>query len=165
MSMTSSLTSITPSTDDPQTKEPTMAKPKSKPSNELEYLIQGALTDLVSIGTLYTVASRTSVWILCNKEWDGRTPDQDLKTLVMQPAEGPSMLPFWTGKERTAFAAEKYPDYPVAVQVMGAVLFTQAGGKVGLAVNPGDEFQFQLTPEGVDQLRQAFGPRVPVKSN
>ena len=73
-----------------------MSEPK--PTNELEYLIQGALADLVSIGTLYTVVLRTSVWILCDREWDGRTPDPELKTLVMQPAEGPQMLPLCSRK-------------------------------------------------------------------
>lgn len=136
-----------------------------KPDNELEYLIQGALANLVSIGTLYTVAMRTNIWLLANKPWDGKTADPELKTLVIQPEQGAGMLPFWTSEARTVFAAGKYPDYPHAVQVMGAVLFTQAGGKVGLAVNPGDHFQIQLSPEGVDQLRQVFGPRPAAESN
>jgi hypothetical protein len=134
-----------------------------KPVNELEYLIQGADLDLVSIGTLYTVLLRTPVWILANKPWDGRQADPELKTLVMAPEGGPQMLPVWTDNARTATARERYPEYPHAVQVMGGLVLTQAGGVTGLVFNPGDAFQLQLTPEGIDQLRQAFGPRVPAK--
>jgi len=134
----------------------------SNPKNELEYLIEGGKKDLVSIGTLYQVLVRSKVHVLCNKEWDGKTPDPELKTLVLKPGDGqPDFLPVFTTPFRAGMALEKYPDYPVLNEAPAAFALMHVGGNTGLAVNPGGMFDLQLSPVSLDQLKQVFGPKAP----
>lgn len=132
----------------------------SNPKNELEYLIEGGKRELVSIGTLYQVLLRTQVHVLCNKEWDGAVADSDLKTLVMKPEDGsPSMLPIFTTPLRAGLAMSKYPEYPFLNKAPALLALVHAGNGVALAINPGGLFDLQITPQGIDQLKTAFGPK------
>lgn len=132
----------------------------SNPKNELEYLIEGGKKELVSIGTLYQVLVRSQVHVLCNKEWDGKTADPELKTLVLKPDDGtPDVLPIFTTAFRAGLAMEKYPDYPVLNKVPAAFALMHVGGKTALGINPGGLFDLQITPQGIDQLKVAFGPK------
>lgn len=134
----------------------------SNPKNELEYLIEGGKKELVSIGTLYQVLVRSQVHVLCNKEWDGKTADPDLKTLVLKPGDGsPDVLPVFTTTFRAGLAMEKYPDYPVLNKVPASFALMHVGGTTALGINPGGLFDLQITPQGIDQLKVAFGPKLP----
>jgi hypothetical protein len=133
----------------------------SNPKNELEYLIEGGRKDLVSIGTLYQVLLRSQVHVLCNKEWDGKTVDNEMKTLVMKPDDGTAdFLPVFTTPLRAGLAMSKYPDYPFLNKAPAALALALCGGKTGLAINPGSLFDLQITPQGIDQLKAAFGPKM-----
>lgn len=133
----------------------------SNPKNELEYLIEGGKKELVSIGTLYQVLARSQVYVLCNKEWDGKSADPELKTLVLKPGDGsPDFLPIFTAPLRAGLALEKYPDYPVLNKTPASFALVHVGGNTGLAINPGGLFDLQVTPQGLDQLKAAFGPKV-----
>lgn len=136
--------------------------PSPLAGNELDYLIEGGRRDLVSIGTVYQVLVRSQVYVLCNKAWDGKSPDPSLKTLLMKPeGEMPDMFPIFTDPKHAKLALEKYPDYQVLNQTPAALALTHCGGKVGLAINPGGRFDVQITPSGIDQLKQLFGPKPP----
>ena len=133
----------------------------SNPKNELEYLIEGGKKELVSIGTLYQVLVRSQVHVLCNKAWDGKTVDPELKTLVMKPGDGnPDFLPVFTTPLRAGMAIEKFKDYPHLNKAPAAFALAHAGGTTGLAINPGSLFDLQITPQGIDQLKAAFGPKL-----
>lgn len=130
------------------------------PKNELEYLIEGGRRDMVSIGTLYQVLVRSQVYVLCNKAWDGKTPDPEMKTLLMKPEDGSAdLLPVFTHPSRAGLALEKYPDYPILNKTPAALALVHVGGTVGLAINPGSSFDIQITGPGIDQLKQVFGPK------
>lgn len=131
---------------------------KKAPQNELEYLIEGGRRDLVSIGTLWQVMLRSEMYVLCDKEWDGRTADPSLKTLLMSPGNGqPDMLAVFTAPVRAELALTKYPDYQKLVKIPGGLALHQVGGKMGLVVNPGADFDMQLAPDALDKLKQMFG--------
>ena len=133
-------------------------KDKKDPQNELEYLIDGASRDLVSISTLWQVFLRSEFYVLCDKDWDGRTPDPTLKTLIMAPGAGaPDLLAVFTTPPRAELARTKYADYPKLVKVPGGLALHQVGGKLGLAVNPGGAFDMQMAPEALDKLKETFG--------
>jgi hypothetical protein len=133
-------------------------KDKKAPQNELEYLIDGGSRDLVSIGTLWQVFLRSEVYVLCDKDWDGRTADPTLKTLIMAPGAGaPDLLAVFTSPPHAELAKSKYADYPKLVKVPGALALHQVGGKLGLAVNPGGAFDMQMAPDAIDKLKDAFG--------
>jgi hypothetical protein len=134
----------------------------SNPKNELEYLIEGGKKELVSIGTLYQVLVRSQVYVLCNKEWDGKNADPDLKTLVLRPGEGESdVLPIFTTTFRAGLAMEKYAEYPVLNKVPAAFALLHAGNGTALGINTGGLFDLQITAQGIDQLKAAFGPKPP----
>jgi len=133
-------------------------KDKKEPLNELEYLIDGASRDLVSIGTLWQVLLRSELYVLCDKEWDGRTADPSLKTLLMAPGNGEAdLLAVFTAPQRAEKALQKYADYQKLVKVPGGLALHQVGGKLGLAVNPGGAFDMQMPPQALDTLKQSLG--------
>src|SRR5688572_21914335 len=119
---------------------------KKDPQNELEYLIDGARRDLVKIGTLWQVLLHSEVHVLCDREWDGKTADPAMKTLLMSPGKGePDLLAVFTAPVRAELALNKYPEFQKLVKVPGGLALHQLGGKLGLAVNPGGAFDMQLT--------------------
>ena len=133
-------------------------KDKKDAQNELEYLIDGARRELVSIGTLWQVLLRSEVYVLCDKEWDGRTADPSMKTLLMSPGKGEAdLLAVFTAPVRAELALSKYGDYQKLVKVPGGLALHQHGGKLGIAVNPGGAFDMQMAPDAIDKLKQAFG--------
>jgi len=135
-------------------------KDLDQPQNELEYLIDGARRELVSIGTLWQTLLRTELYVLCDREWDGRTADPSLKTLLMAPGKGEAdLLAVFTSPLRADLALKKYADYPKLVKVPGGLALHQVGGKLGLAVNPGGAFDMQIPPQALDTLKQALGVR------
>lgn len=139
-------------------------KEKTQPLNELEYLIDGASRDLVSIGTLWQVLLRSELYVLCDKEWDGRTADPSLKTLLMAPGKGEAdLLAVFTAPARAELALKKYAEYQKLVKVPGGLALHQVGGKLGLAVNPGGAFDMQMPPQALDTLKQTLGlkPQMP----
>lgn len=133
----------------------------SNPKNEIEYLIEGGKRDLVSIGTLYQVLVRSQVYMLCNRAWDGKTPDPEMKSLLMKPDDGSSnLLPVFTTELRAGMALEKYgAEYPHLNKVPAAFALAHAGGSTSLAINPGGLFDMVITSNGIDQLKAAFGPK------
>ena len=133
----------------------------SNPKNEIEYLIEGGRRDLVSLGTLYQVLMRSQVYLLCDKQWDGKTADPTMKTLVMKPEDGSGdVLPIFTTPLRAGLAIEKYTDYPVLNKAPALFALVHTGGTTGLAINPGGLFDLHITALGVDQLKAAFGPKI-----
>jgi hypothetical protein len=133
---------------------------KKEPKNELEYLIAGARRDLVSAATLWIALQRSHVYVLCDREWDGKSVDGPLNTLLMKPEDGSAdLLAVFTDPERAAYALQKYPDYKVVNKVPGMLALFQVGGDRGLALNVGEAFELSIAPVGIDQLKQAYGPR------
>ena len=137
-------------------------KDPTEPLNEIEYLIAGTRRDLVSVGTLWVTMMRAPLWVMCDREWDGKVADVPLNALTMNAEDGrPAVLAVFTDPMRAEFALTKYPDYPQLNRIPAPMAFFQIGGERGLAVNPGGAFDLTIPPKVVDQLKEVFGPRLP----
>lgn len=138
----------------------TEKKDQGEPKNEIEYLIAGTRRELVSVGTLWVSMMRAPLWVLCDREWDGKENDKPLNALTMQAEAGqPEVLAVFTDPRHAEFAKGKYPDYPVLNKIPAPMAMFQVGGARGMAINPGGTFDATIPPHIVDQLKQAFGPR------
>ncbi|MCG8433290.1 MAG: SseB family protein [Gammaproteobacteria bacterium] len=133
-----------------------------EPKNELEYLMLGAKNGIVSVPVVYLSLLLSPVVILCNKEWDGRTPDPDLQALMFTDNNtGLRISVMFSDEERSERMREKYEGYSYPVTVSAAAMMQTMKDDMGFVINPGMEVSMQVEPEGVQQLIETFGTAPP----
>ncbi|HWP94959.1 MAG TPA: SseB family protein [Gammaproteobacteria bacterium] len=138
---------------------------ETKFTNELEYLLDGARRGIVSLATFYQCLTRSWVYILCNKEWDGKSADPELKTMMIPERAGSDQLyiALFTDQAHTDTWRKAFPEYAYPLKVLAGAMLRFTNERVGIAVNPGHEVGVQIKPPGVTEMRQLFGDGLPVR--
>lgn len=133
-------------------------------AKEIEYLLDGVAQGTVRVGTLYQALLRAPVFALFNKEWDGKEPVSDLKTLLLKDAEGAPLVPLFSSAERTLEARKENPDFDHPRQVAAEGMLKVFDPSWGLVLNPASgQKALQIAAAQLNQLRDHFGPeRQPV---
>jgi hypothetical protein len=125
--------------------------------NELEFLIDCGREGKVTMATIYQALIRSSIIVLMNKEWDGRTQDPELKAMMLQDKDGNNLMVTFTDESRTAEIKARHPEFTHEKVVPVAPMLDNLDEQIGLIINPGQSVGVQITPEGLKELKEQFG--------
>jgi hypothetical protein len=85
-------------------------------------------------------------------EWDN-----DIHPLVVGSPNGFPVLAVFSSVERSAVSKEKAPGHPYAMEAPFAWMLRGIQPGVGLVMNPGSAFGFEIPPDSLSSLRQGYG--------
>ncbi|MDQ0755253.1 SseB family protein [Arthrobacter sp. B3I4] len=126
----------------------------SQPLNDLEEkLSRGEEPDANPVDVVLSFLNN-EVYIISSETVDG--PDSQVEPLVLANAAGKPVLAVFSHPSRVA---EQYlAAAPNVLGTQGAAILGNLGDELGMVINPGAAFGFEIDPEGVANIRRDFKP-------
>jgi hypothetical protein len=125
-----------------------------QPLNELEEkLARGEQPDANPVDVILAFLNN-EVYVLSPDELE--SPDSQVEPLVLANSSGQPVLAVFSHPSRVA---EQYlAAAPNVLGTQGAAILGNLGDELGLVINPGAAFGFEIDPEGVANIRRDFHP-------
>ncbi|MGP4031876.1 SseB family protein [Pseudarthrobacter sp. 1C304] len=125
-----------------------------QPLNDLEEkLARGEQPDANPVDVILAFLN-SEVYIVSSDTVDG--VDSQVEPLVLANSAGNPVLAVFSHPSRVA---EQYLEAaPNVLGTQGAVILGNLGDELGMVINPGAAFGFEIDPEGVANIRRDFKP-------
>ena len=126
----------------------------NQPLNELEeQLARGEQPDANPVEVILSFLNN-EVYIVSSDTIDG--PDSQVEPLVLANAAGEPVLAVFSHPSRVAeqFLAAA----PNVLGTQGSAIIGNLGDQLGMVINPGAVYGFEIDPEGVANIRRDFKP-------
>jgi hypothetical protein len=125
-----------------------------QPLNDLEEkLARGEQPDANPVDVILAFLN-SEVYIVSSDTVDG--VDSQVEPLVLANSAGNPVLAVFSHPSRVA---EQYLDAaPNVLGTQGAAILGNLGDELGMVINPGAAFGFEIDPEGVANIRRDFKP-------
>ena len=126
----------------------------SQPLNDLEEkLARGEQPDANPVDVILSFLNN-EVYIVSSDTLEG--PDAQVEPLVLANASGKPVLAVFSHPSRVT---EQYLAVaPNALGTQGAAILGNLGDELGMVINPGAAYGFEIDPEGVANIRRDFKP-------
>jgi hypothetical protein len=126
----------------------------SQPLNDLEEkLSRGEQPDANPVDVILSFLNN-EVYIVSSDTIEG--PDSQVEPLVLANSAGKPVLAVFSHPSRVA---EQYlAAAPNVLGTQGAAIIGNLGEELGMVINPGAAFGFEIDPEGVANIRRDFKP-------
>lgn len=125
-----------------------------QPLNDLEEkLARGEQPDANPVDVILAFLNN-EVYVVSNDVLEG--PDSRVEPLVLANASGQPVLAVFSHPSRVAeqFLAAA----PNVLGTQGSAIIGNLGDELGMVINPGAAFGFEIDPEGVANIRRDFKP-------
>ena|SRR5215207_3224347 len=124
----------------------------SRPLNELEeQLARGGQPDANPVDVILSFLNN-EVYIISGDELEGE--DSQVEPLVLANSEGQPVLAVFSHPNRVD---EQYlAAAPNVLGTQGAAIIGNIGDELGMVINPGSAFGFEISPEGIANIRRDF---------
>ena len=125
-----------------------------QPLNDLEEkLARGEQPDANPVDVILSFLNN-EVYIVSSDTIEG--PDSQVEPLVLANASGEPVLAVFSHPSRVA---EQYlAAAPNVLGTQGAAIIGNLGDELGMVINPGAVYGFEIDPEGVANIRRDFKP-------
>jgi hypothetical protein len=125
-----------------------------QPLNDLEEkLARGEQPDANPVDVILSFLNN-EVYIVSSDTIDG--PDSQVEPLVLANASGEPVLAVFSHPSRVA---EQYlAAAPNVLGTEGSAIIGNLGDQLGMVINPGAVYGFEIDPEGVANIRRDFKP-------
>ncbi len=125
-----------------------------QPLNDLEEkLARGEQPDANPVDVILSFLNN-EVYIVSSDTIDG--PDAQVEPLVLANAAGEPVLAVFSHPSRVA---EQYlAAAPNVLGTQGSAIIGNLGEQLGMVINPGAVYGFEIDPEGVANIRRDFKP-------
>lgn len=125
-----------------------------QPLNDLEEkLSRGEQPDANPVDVILAFLNN-EVYIVSSEGLEG--PDSQVEPLVLANSSGQPVLAVFSHPSRVA---EQYlAAAPNVLGTQGAAILGNLGDDLGMVINPGAAFGFEIDPEGVANIRRDFKP-------
>ncbi|MFS0717714.1 SseB family protein [Arthrobacter sp. 1P04PC] len=126
----------------------------SQPLNDLEEkLARGEQPDANPVDVILSFLNN-EVYIASSDTLEG--PDSQVEPLVLANASGNPVLAVFSHPSRVT---EQYlAAAPNILGTQGAAILGNLGDELGMVINPGAAYGFEIDPEGVANIRRDFKP-------
>lgn len=126
----------------------------SQPLNDLEEkLSRGEQPDANPVDVILSFLNN-EVYIVSSDTIEG--PDSQVEPLVLANSAGKPVLAVFSHPSRVT---EQYlAAAPNVLGTQGAAIIGNLGDELGMVINPGAAFGFEIDPEGVANIRRDFKP-------
>ena len=126
----------------------------SQPLNDLEEkLARGEQPDANPVDVILSFLNN-EVYIVSSDTLEG--PDAQVEPLVLANASGKPVLAVFSHPSRVT---EQYlAAAPNVLGTQGAAILGNLGDELGMVINPGAAYGFEIDPEGVANIRRDFKP-------
>ena len=124
----------------------------TRPLNDLEEkLAKGDQPDANPVDVILSFLNN-EVYIISSDTVEG--PDSQVEPLVLANSDGQPVLAVFSHPSRVD---EQYLDAaPNILGTQGAAIIGNLGDELGMVINPGSAFGFEIDPEGVANIRRDF---------
>ena len=124
----------------------------TRPLNDLEEkLAKGDQPDANPVDVILSFLNN-EVYIISSDTVEG--PDSQVEPLVLANSDGQPVLAVFSHPSRVV---EQYLDAaPNILGTQGAAIIGNLGDELGMVINPGSAFGFEIDPEGVANIRRDF---------
>lgn len=124
----------------------------TRPLNDLEEkLAKGDQPDASPVDVILSFLNN-EVYIISSDTVEG--PDSQVEPLVLANSEGQPVLAVFSHPSRVD---EQYlAAAPNILGTQGAAIIGNLGDELGMVINPGSAFGFEIDPEGVANIRRDF---------
>jgi hypothetical protein len=136
-----------------------------KPNNPLEEKLLAMYRKEIKITDFLEILLDSQVIILADRDVDITGPDMLFNPLAITSPMGYNVLATFSSIERAQAAVSRYPEYTFAISVDTSWFLQRAYENVGLALNPGWPFGFELPPDGLQQVLIRFGVKKLFREN
>ena len=132
------------------TEQPAIADPT--PLNDLEeHLAKGGQPDASPVDVILSFLN-SEVYIISSDTVEGE--DSQVEPLVLANAEGDPVLAVFSHPSRVD---RPYLDAaPNVLGTQGAAIIANIGEELGMVINPGAAYGFEINPEGVANIKRDF---------
>lgn len=122
------------------------------PLNDLEEkLAQGGQPDASPVDVILSFLN-SEVYVVSTEGIEGE--DSQVEPLVLANADGDPVLAVFSHPSRVD---EQYlAAAPNILGTQGAAIIANIGGELGMVINPGAAFGFEINPEGVANIKRDF---------
>jgi hypothetical protein len=122
------------------------------PLNDLEEkLAQGGQPDASPVDVILSFLN-SEVYIISSDNIEGA--DSQVEPLVLANADGDPVLAVFSHPSRVD---EQYLDAaPNVLGTQGAAIIANIGDELGMVINPGGAYGFEINPEGVANIKRDF---------
>jgi hypothetical protein len=126
----------------------------NQPLNELEeQLARGEQPDANPVDVILAFLNN-EVYVVSPDSLEG--PDSQVEPLVLANSSGKPVLAVFSHPSRVT---EQYLEAaPNVLGTQGAVIIGNLGDELGMVINPGAAYGFEIDPEGVANIRRDFKP-------
>lgn len=126
----------------------------NQPLNELEeQLARGEQSDANPVDVILAFLNN-EVYVVSPDSLEG--PDSQVEPLVLANSSGKPVLAVFSHPSRVT---EQYLEAaPNVLGTQGAVIIGNLGDELGMVINPGAAYGFEIDPEGVANIRRDFKP-------
>jgi hypothetical protein len=124
----------------------------SRPLNDLEEkLAQGGQPDANPVDVILSFLNN-EVYIISADELEGE--DSQVEPLVLANSDGEPVLAVFSHPNRVD---EQYlAAAPNVLGTQGAAIIGNIGDELGMVINPGSAFGFEISPEGIANIKRDF---------
>lgn len=141
----------------PRTERMCFMKHEFRPNNLLEEKLVALYKKELKIIDFLQILFDSQVIILADRDVDISAADRKFNPLAINSPMGFSVLATFSSLERAKNAVARYPGFNHAIAVDTAWFLLGAYKNVGLALNPGWPFGFELPPDALQHLLIRFG--------
>lgn len=126
----------------------------NQPLNELEeQLARGEQPDANPVDVILAFLNN-EVYVVSSDALEG--PDSQVEPLVLANSSGKPVLAVFSHPSRVT---EQYlAAAPNVLGTQGAAIIGNLGAELGMVINPGAAYGFEIDPEGVANIRRDFKP-------
>ncbi|QCB96484.1 SseB family protein [Arthrobacter sp. PAMC25564] len=125
-----------------------------QPLNDLEEkLARGEQPDANPVDVILAFLNN-EVYVLSSDVLEG--PDAQVEPLVLANSSGQPVLAVFSHPSRVA--GQYLATAPNVLGTQGAAIIGSLGDELGMVINPGAAFGFEIDPEGVANIRRDFHP-------
>ncbi|SDX38625.1 SseB protein N-terminal domain-containing protein [Arthrobacter sp. cf158] len=126
--------------------------PDNEPLNDLEAKLASAEQPDANPVDVILAFLNNEVYLVSSEAVDG--PDSSVEPLVLSNADGQPVLAVFSHPSRVD---ERFLDAaPHVLGTMGSAILGNIGDELGMVINPGSEFGFEIDPEGIANIRRDF---------
>ena len=128
------------------------ASPDNGPLNDLEAKL--ALAEQPDANPVDVILAflNNEVYLISSEAVDG--PDSAVEPLVLSNADGQPVLAVFSHPSRVD---ERFLEAaPHILGTMGSAILGNIGDELGMVINPGSEYGFEIDPEGIANIRRDF---------
>ncbi|MFP3580722.1 SseB family protein [Arthrobacter sp. fls2-241-R2A-200] len=124
----------------------------AQPLNELELKLAAAEQPDANPVEVILAFLNNEVYLVSSEAVDG--PDSSVEPLVLANADGQPVLAVFSHPSRVD---ERFLEAaPHVLGTLGSAILGNIGNELGMVINPGSEYGFEIDPEGIANIRRDF---------